>query len=96
MGLLNRLRCFRRAVIPGPRWIFAVRQRHLHLVGSIHMGTRDVPLPAQLLKNCAADALIVEADIASSETPFADIPDSPLAERLSPALLTELRETIEA
>ncbi|ONN67865.1 TraB/GumN family protein, partial [Herbaspirillum sp. VT-16-41] len=43
-----------------------------------------------------ADALIAEAAVASSGSPFADIPDSPpLAERLSPALLTQLRETIE-
>ena len=39
--------------------------RHLHLVGSIHMGTRDMqPLPARLLRQLQqADALIVEADI---------------------------------
>ncbi|WP_311791764.1 TraB/GumN family protein, partial [Pantoea sp. UBA5923] len=39
--------------------------RLLHLVGSIHMGTRDMqPLPARLLRQLQkADALIVEADI---------------------------------
>lgn len=39
--------------------------RHLHLVGSIHMGTRNMsPLHARLReKIVAADALLVEADI---------------------------------
>lgn len=48
--------------------------RQLHLVGSIHMGTRDMmPLPAQLLQALdAADALIVEADITRGASPFRD------------------------
>lgn len=59
--------------------------RFLHLVGSIHMGTQDMqPLPAQLLRRLQkADALIVEADISGTESPFAmsgEFP--PLAERL--------------
>lgn len=61
-------------------------QRYLHLVGSIHMGTRDMsPLPPGLLKKIQlADALIVEADISGNETPFRDLPENPpLAERLS-------------
>ena len=59
--------------------------RFLHLVGSNHMGTQDMqPLPAQLLRRLQkADALIVEADISGTESPFAmsgEFP--PLAERL--------------
>lgn len=59
--------------------------RFLHLVGSIHMGTQDMqPLPAQLLRRLQkADALIVEADISGTESPFAmsgEFP--PLAVRL--------------
>lgn len=50
--------------------------RHFHLVGSIHMGTRDMaPLPAKLLKKLRqADALIVEADVSGSDSPFSDLP----------------------
>lgn len=68
-------------------------ERYLHLVGSIHMGTRDMaPPPAKLLKKIRqADALIVEADISGNETPFSDLPTyPPLAERLSDAQLSEL------
>lgn len=60
--------------------------RHLHLVGSIHMGTIDMqPLPELLIKRLAqADALIVEADISGAEAPFGDAEDlPPLAERLT-------------
>lgn len=60
--------------------------RHLHLVGSIHMGTMDMqPLPDILLKRLSqADALIVEADISGAESPFGQSDDlSPLAERLT-------------
>jgi len=60
--------------------------RHLHLVGSIHMGTMDMqPLPDILLKRLSqADALIVEADISSTDSPFGQTDDfSPLAERLT-------------
>ncbi|MDU6412459.1 MAG: TraB/GumN family protein [Yersiniaceae bacterium] len=62
--------------------------RHLHLVGSIHMGTMDMaPLPETLLARLAgADALIVEADISGNESPFGEPPPQPpLAERLPPA-----------
>ncbi|MFI8415295.1 TraB/GumN family protein [Serratia sp. NPDC078593] len=60
--------------------------RHLHLVGSIHMGTVDMaPLPAKLLSRLKqADALIVEADITDSASPFDHADEQPLlAERLS-------------
>ncbi|PHK75139.1 polysaccharide biosynthesis protein GumN, partial [Salmonella enterica subsp. enterica serovar Typhimurium] len=50
--------------------------RHLHLVGSIHMGTRDIAhLPAKMVKKLhRADALVVEADISGKETPFSKLP----------------------
>lgn len=40
-----------------------------HLVGSIHMGTRDMqPLPVRLLQQLQkADALVVEADITQED-----------------------------
>lgn len=71
--------------------------RHLHLVGSIHMGTRDMsPLPSKLMKKLRqADALIVEADISGSETPFSNLPEyPPLAERLSAEQLSELEKRV--
>ncbi|MFS2225200.1 TraB/GumN family protein [Pantoea sp. B65] len=58
----------------------------LHLVGSIHMGTRDMmPLPAPLLQRLnRADALIVEADITGGASPFAHSEThAPLEQRLS-------------
>lgn len=61
--------------------------RLLHLVGSIHMGTRDMqPLPARLLRLLdKADALIVEADITQGDSPFDDVdPREPLETRLAP------------
>ncbi|RWR00719.1 conjugal transfer protein TraB [[Pantoea] beijingensis] len=62
-------------------------ERKLHLVGSIHMGTRDMmPLPATLQQRIiSADALIVEADItASGISPFTQSePQLPLSDRLS-------------
>ncbi|ADU68318.1 TraB/GumN family protein [Pantoea sp. At-9b] len=67
--------------------------RQLHLVGSIHMGTRDMqPLPARLLRQLAkADALIVEADITQGGSPFAEGENlPPLAERLDSETLTRL------
>lgn len=59
--------------------------QHLHLVGSIHMGTSNmVPLSSHLLhKLHQADALIVEADIRDGEPPFPTRTDvRPLWERL--------------
>lgn len=67
--------------------------QQLHLVGSIHMGTRDMaPLPPRLIKLVRqADALIVEADISGHDTPFRDLPSCPpLSERLSAAQLAQL------
>lgn len=61
-------------------------RRRLHMVGSIHMGTKDMaPLPARLL--CLlrqATALVVEADITAG-SPLGAVPpvDTPLSERLS-------------
>ena len=72
--------------------------RHFHLVGSIHMGTRDMsPLPPRLLKKMRqADALIVEADISGQETPFSDLPACPpLEERLSAAQREKLTTLAE-
>ncbi|SNY62137.1 TraB/GumN family protein [Enterobacter sp. CC120223-11] len=70
----------------------------LHLVGSIHMGTRDMaPLPPRLLKMIQqADALIVEADISGNETPFRDLPSyPPLRERLSESRFQHLETLTE-
>ncbi len=66
----------RRVLFPPALDITLPGERYLHLVGSIHMGTRDMsPPPAGLLKKIRqADALIVEADITGNETPFADLP----------------------
>jgi len=69
--------------------------QQLHLVGSIHMGTRDMsPLPPRLINLIQqADALIVEADITGSETPFRDLPAyPPLRERLSEACFQQLEK----
>lgn len=69
--------------------------RHLHLVGSIHMGTRDMaPLPARLIKKLRqADALIVEADISGNDTPFSNLPVCPpLDERLNKTQLACLEK----
>lgn len=59
--------------------------RNFHLVGSIHMGTQNMsPLPRQLTRKVAqADALIVEADISGSESPFGEPQEMPpLSERI--------------
>lgn len=72
--------------------------RQLHLVGSIHMGTRDMaPLPASLLLMLRkASALIVEADITVSPPLTSATPVTvPLAERLSPDHLGILRRLCE-
>lgn len=66
--------------------IFLPGEHQLHLVGSIHMGTRDMmPLPAMLLQRLNdADALIVEADITGGASPFAHSESHPpLEQRLS-------------
>lgn len=71
--------------------------RYLHLVGSIHMGTRDMsPLPEGLLRKLRqADALIVEADVSVSGSPFSELPPRPpLAERLDPAQLADLSRVL--
>ena len=100
MGLLNRIKMLWQAAVGSSySWpaldITLPGERYLHLVGSIHMGTRDMsPPPARLLKKIRqADALIVEADISGSETPFSNLPSCPpLAERLSPSQLAELQD----
>ena len=69
--------------------------RHFHLIGSIHMGCRDMaPLPDKLLKKLKhADALIVEADVSGDDAPFANLPTyAALEERLSPEQLENLRK----
>lgn len=100
MGLLNQLKRIWYALRGAPySWpavdVSLPGGRHLHLVGSIHMGTRDMsPLPAKLIKKLQhADALIVEADISGQEAPFDDLPlCAPLAERLSEAQLAQLEK----
>ncbi|MEM6050624.1 TraB/GumN family protein [Erwinia sp. P7711] len=69
-------------------------QSQLHLVGSIHMGTQEMmPLPALLQTRLAqADALIVEADITASASPFGESEIcAPLAERLTADELARLQ-----
>lgn len=69
--------------------------QQLHLVGSIHMGTRDMsPLPPALIaKIKQADALIVEADISGNETPFNNLPEyDPLRDRLSTEQFQQLEK----
>ena len=98
MGLLNRIKMLWRAAVGSSySWpaldITLPGKRYLHLVGSIHMGTRDMsPPPVRLLKKIRqADALIVEADITGNDTPFSDLPACPpLAERLTAEQIVEL------
>ncbi|CDG20153.1 conserved protein of unknown function [Xenorhabdus poinarii G6] len=63
------------------------QNQQLHLVGSIHMGTQNMyPLSDVLLEQLAqADALIVEADITQTGSPFKETPPEPLglSQRLS-------------
>ncbi|MEQ9861501.1 TraB/GumN family protein [Pectobacterium cacticida] len=62
-------------------------ERQLHLVGSIHMGSQDMaPLPDALLQRLRqATALIVEADISDTISPFQySDAEQPLIQRLSP------------
>lgn len=73
-------------------------QKHLHLVGSIHMGTRNMmPLPAVLHQRLQqASALIVEADIIGGASPFSESElCPPLAERLSGDHLQQLQRRCE-
>lgn len=100
MGLFQQLKSTFRSLVsgrypwPGMDMVLKGGQQ-LHLVGSIHMGTPDMaPLPAGLISKLQeADALIVEADISGSETPFNDLPTyPPLRERLSEALFRQLEE----
>ncbi|MEA9390838.1 TraB/GumN family protein [Acerihabitans sp. TG2] len=68
-------------------------RRQLHLVGSIHMGSREMaPLPASLLARLRqASALIVEADITTGSPLTNDEPITvPLSERLRPQMQTLL------
>jgi len=98
MSLFNRIKTSFRAFFPR-RYAWPGMDtslpggQHLHLVGSIHMGTQDMsPLPSGLLKRLkSADALIVEADISGQESPFAGLDSAlPLAERLNDTQLSEL------
>jgi uncharacterized protein YbaP (TraB family) len=70
MGLFHRIKTSFRALFPRRyAWpgldISLSGGQHLHLVGSIHMGTQGMsPLPPGLIKRLKrADALVVEADI---------------------------------
>ncbi|UGS41631.1 TraB/GumN family protein [Pseudocitrobacter corydidari] len=100
MSLLNQLKRLWHALRGAPySWpavdISLPGGRELHLVGSIHMGTRDMsPLPPKLIKKLQqADALIVEADISSNEAPFDNLPVcAPLAERLTATQLAALEK----
>ncbi|MBS0848957.1 TraB/GumN family protein [Citrobacter sp. JGM124] len=91
MGLFQRLSSiFSRLTATAYPWpaidISLPGRQHLHLVGSIHMGTQGMaPLPARLLKKLrTADALIIEADISSNSSPFSGLaPEDDLATRLS-------------
>lgn len=72
--------------------------RQLHLVGSIHMGSMDMaPLPDTLLKQLQnATALIVEADISDTGSPFDQTgAEPPLSQRLSPDDYRQLRQICE-
>lgn len=68
-------------------------KRYLHLVGSIHMGTRDMaPLSERLIgKLRSADALIVEADVSSGGSPFSNIePEISIEQRLEPEIYQQV------
>jgi hypothetical protein len=100
MGLFQRIKSSLCALFRGRYpWpgldIHLAGGQKLHLVGSIHMGTRDMaPLPPRLIKLIQqADALIVEADISGNETPFRDLPACPpLRERLSESHFQQLEK----
>ncbi|YCI28208.1 TraB/GumN family protein [Erwinia sp. PK3-005] len=93
----NLTTLFRTLVPKHYRWpatdVWLPGQRELHLVGSIHMGTRNMmPLPPELLARLEkADALIVEADITGTASPFTwHEAQPPLAERVDEATLQQL------
>ena len=99
MGLFDRLRALLGIFSPVNPWpaidITLPDKRYLHLVGSIHMGTRDMsPLSERLIEKVRrADALIVEADIRSGGSPFgADEAERPLRERLDAASLEQVEK----
>lgn len=80
---------------PWPAVDIRLGDREFHLVGSIHMGTRDMqPLPTKLLALLQkADALIVEADITQGGSPYVKSDEQPpLATRLDAGELTQLRK----
>lgn len=92
MGLLSRISEFFSSLAtttyPWPALdVVLPGKRYLHLVGSIHMGTRDMaPLSQRLIDKLRdADALIVEADISAGGSPFChNTEEIPLEQRLSP------------
>ncbi|WP_318358168.1 TraB/GumN family protein [Enterobacter sp.] len=102
MSLFSRLKSsFRALWQPTYPWpaldVHLPGDRHLHLVGSIHMGTHDMsPLPARLISKLQqADALIVEADVSGNESPFSALPPRPpLAQRLTPEQLSALQKIL--
>lgn len=103
MGLLQKMSTlfsrFTAATYPWPALdITLPGNRSLHLLGSIHMGTCDMaPLSEKLINKLRdADALIVEADITESDSPFPDIPDDlPLEQRLSAENWAQVMSLIE-
>ncbi len=104
MGKLMRLASFLWRKLLPVRYAYPAqdvttdRNSQLHLVGSIHMGTQEMmPLPAMLQTRLErADALIVEADITASVSPFSDSETClPLAERLTSEELARLRQLCE-
>ncbi|PIJ50630.1 conjugal transfer protein TraB [Erwinia sp. OLTSP20] len=91
MGKLGQaIQTLVKMLVPGryswPATDISLNGSHFHLVGSIHMGTRDMqPLPPALLQKLRqADALIVEADITCGISPFGhSAPCDPLPRRLN-------------
>ncbi len=74
MGLFNRIKASFRALFPrryaGPAGYLSPGGQHLHLVGSIHMGTQDMSSPAPRLIKLAVTRrrAVVEADISGQES----------------------------
>ncbi len=103
MGLLSRLHTlfsrFGSHRYPWPALdITLPGQRHLHLVGSIHMGTPDMaPLPTRLVRKLReADALVVEADISGSDSPFSSHGEEPpLEQRLNQKTLEHILKLLQ-